>query len=89
MAALLRILSKTKWRPGRTWYRSDLKYGHSWELLVEEETSVADTGCLSRIGSWIRLFSIPDSGSQIQIFSIPDPGYTSKNLSILTQRNGF
>ncbi len=37
---------------------------------------------------------IPDPGSdfipsQIRIFSIPDPGSTSKNLSILTQKNCF
>jgi hypothetical protein len=28
-------------------------------------------------------------GSRIQTVSIPDPGSTSKNLSILTQKNGL
>jgi hypothetical protein len=32
---------------------------------------------------------IPDSGSDFSLFSIPDPGYVSKNLIILTQKNGF
>ncbi len=32
-------------------------------------------------------FSIPDPGSDF--FSIPDPGSASKNLSILTPKNGF
>jgi hypothetical protein len=35
-------------------------------------------------GSRIRLFSIPEPN-----LSIPDPGSASKNLSILTQKNGF
>jgi hypothetical protein len=60
-------------------------------------TSVADSGCLSRIpdlgffhpGSWI-----PDPGSQIHgskyfLPRIPDPGSTPKNLSILTPKNCF
>jgi hypothetical protein len=46
-------------------------------------SSVADSGCLSRI----RLFFHP--GSRIRTVSIPDPGSASKNLSILTQKNGF
>jgi hypothetical protein len=54
-------------------------------------------------GSRIRIFSIPDPGFWIQIFlswipdprstffpsGILDPGSASKNLSILTQKNGF
>ncbi len=39
-------------------------------------TSVADPGCLSRI----RLCSIPDPGTKL---------FPSKNLSILTPKNGF
>ncbi len=55
------------------------------------------------LGSRIRIFSIPDPGFWIQIFSILipdprskffpsrilDPGSASKNLSILTKKNGF
>jgi hypothetical protein len=54
-------------------------------------------------GSRIRIFSIPDPGFWIQIFlswipdpgseffpsGVLDPGSASKNLSILTQKNGF
>jgi hypothetical protein len=42
-------------------------------------------GCLSRIPD--PNFSIPDPGPEF--FSIPDPGSASKNLSILTPKNGF
>jgi hypothetical protein len=34
-----------------------------------------------------EFFYIPDTG--LGSFSIPDPGSASKNLSILTQKNGF
>ncbi len=44
-------------------------------------SSVADPGCLS--GSRIRI-NIPDSGSEFF-----HPGSASKNLSILTPKNGF
>ncbi len=40
---------------------------------MKATSSVADPGWLSRI----------------RLFSIPDPGSASKNLSILTQTNGF
>jgi hypothetical protein len=48
-------------------------------------TSVADPGCLSRILD--PTFFHP--GSRIRIVSIPDPGSASKNLIILTPKNGF
>jgi hypothetical protein len=47
--------------------------------------SVADPGCLSRILD--PTFFHP--GSRIRTVSIPDPGSASKNLSNLTQKNGF
>ncbi len=42
-------------------------------------------------GAWIQIFSILDPWSQIWIFPswILDPGCISKNLSILTKKNGF
>jgi hypothetical protein len=45
-------------------------------------TSVADSGCLSRIPD-PTLFH---PGSRIRIVSIPDPGSASKNLSILPKK---
>ncbi len=47
--------------------------------------SVADPGCLSRILD--TNFSHP--GSRIRIISIPVRGSASKNLNILTPKNGF
>jgi hypothetical protein len=68
----------------------------------DEISSFADPGCLTLDpGSWIRVFSIPDPGSKFFPSWIPDPRSeffpsrildpvcTSKNLSILTQKNGF
>ncbi len=70
----------------------------------DEISCFADPGCLTLDpGSWIWVFSILDPGSWIQIFlswipdprselfpsRILDPGCTSKNLSILTKKNGF
>ncbi len=49
------------------------------------ETSIADPGCLSRIPD--PTFFHP--GSEIFTSLIPDSGSSSKNLSILTQKNGF
>ena len=60
-------------------------------------SSFADPGCLS----WIQIFSIPDPGSKFFPSWIPDPrfeffpsrsldhGCISKNLSVLTKKNGF
>jgi hypothetical protein len=54
-----------------------------WQLkLIFIQTSVADSGCLSRIPD--PNFSIPDPGSEF--FSIPNPGSASKKLSIITQK---
>ncbi len=50
------------------------------ELEIQQLSSVADLGCLSRILD--PNFFHPGS----KFFSIPDPGSASKNLSILTQK---
>ena len=70
----------------------------------DEISSFADPGCLSRIldpGSKFfpsrfpdpgsKLFSswIPDPGSEFFPSWMWDPGSASKNLSILTKKNGF
>ncbi len=44
---------------------------------------------ISDFGSRIQIFSIPDPWSKFFPSRIQDPGSTSKNLSILTQKNGF
>ncbi len=53
---------------------------------------VADLGCLSRIqdpGSKFFPFWIPDPRLEFFPSRILDPGCISKNLSILTKKNGF
>ena len=87
--------------PQRVWllfgFLSPSKFG-------DEISSLSDPGCLSRIldpgseffpsripdpGSKFFPSWIPDPGSKFFPSRILDPGSASKNLSILTKKNGF
>ena len=65
--------------------RTLVEHLNQWIKYTLHRVSVADPWCLSRIPD--PTFFHP--GSRIRTDSIPDPGSSSKNLSVLTQKNCF